>query len=68
MQLKQHQLKYSFDEAFDSKVKRGYVVKQSVAPGDKVTVNSDEIVITISKGPEIKVPDLKDMDMTKITE
>jgi beta-lactam-binding protein with PASTA domain len=66
--MKQHQLIYSFDEEFSSKIKRGYAVKQSIAAGDKVSVNSTSIVVTISKGPEIKVPDLKKLDMTSITE
>ena len=66
--MKQHQLNYKFDEEFSSKIKRGYAVKQSVGAGDKVLVNDNEIVVTISKGPEIKVPDLKKLDMTGITE
>ena len=66
--MKQHQLNYKFDEEFSNKVKRGLAVKQSIAAGEKVLVNDTEIVITISKGPEIKVPDLKKMDMTSITE
>lgn len=66
--MKQHQLKYKFKEEFDSKIKQGYAVKQSIAMGEKVKVNDTEIVITISKGPKIKVPNLKDMNITSITE
>ena len=66
--MKQHQLKYKFEEEFSNKIKRGYAVKQSIAAGEKVLVNDTEIVVTISKGPKIKVPDLKKMDMTSITE
>jgi beta-lactam-binding protein with PASTA domain len=66
--MKQHQLNYKFEEEFSSKVKRGLAIKQSIKAGDKVSANGNEIVVTISKGPEIKVPDLKKMDMTSITE
>ena len=66
--MKQHQLKYKFEEEFSNKIKRGYAVKQSITAGEKVLVNDTEIVVTISKGPKIKVPDLKKMDMTSITE
>ena len=66
--LKQNQLKYKFEEVFSSKVKKGLVVKQDVKPGTMVAVNDDRITISISKGPEIKIPDLKGMSMTDITE
>ncbi len=66
--MKQNQLKYKFEEEFSSKIKRGYAVKQSIAAGEKVNVNDTEIVVTISKGPEIKVPDLKKLDIASITE
>jgi len=66
--MKQHQLKYKFEEEFSSKVKRGYATKQNIAAGEKVNVNDTEVIITISKGPEIKVPDLKKYSITEITE
>ena len=66
--LKQYHLRYEFEEVFSSKVKKGYVVKQSVKAGTMVKINDDKIVISISKGPEIKIPNLKGMTMTDITE
>lgn len=66
--MKQHQLKYKFNDEFSSKVKKGYGTKQSIAAGDKVKVNDEEIVVTLSKGPKIKVPNLTKMDVTKLTE
>ena len=66
--MKQHQLNYKFDEEFSNKIKRGFAVKQSIAAGEKVNVNDKEVVVTISKGPEIKVPNLNKLDMTSITE
>lgn len=66
--LKQHHLNYEFEEVFSSNIKKGYVVSQSVKAGERVKINGDKIVVSISKGPEIKVPNLKGMTMTEITE
>ena len=66
--MKQYQLNYKFDEDFSKTIKRGLAIKQSIAVGDKVNVNDTEVIVTISKGPEIKVPDLKEMNITSITE
>lgn len=66
--MKQHQLKYSFDEDFSNKEKRGYGMKQNIEAGKKVKVNDQEVKVTISKGPEIKVPNLEGMTITEVTE
>ena len=36
--------------------------------GEMVKIHDEEVIVTISKGPEIKIPDLKKFDITKITE
>lgn len=66
--LKQHHLNYEFDEDFSSKIKRGFAVKQNVKAGTMVKVNDEKIIVTISKGPEIKIPDLTKMTMSEVTE
>ena len=66
--LKQNRLKYKFEDVFSSKIKKGLVVKQSIKSGTMVKVNDAEIVVGISKGPEIKIPNLKGMTMSEITE
>lgn len=66
--MKQHQIRYDFDNEFSSKEKRGYAVSQSVKAGKSVKVNDESVKVTISKGPKIKIPDLKGMDMTEVTE
>ena len=66
--MEDHQLKYKFNDEFSSKVKKGYGTKQSITAGDKVKINDEEIVVTLSKGPKIKVPNLTKMDVTKLTE
>lgn len=66
--MKQYQLKYEFDEDFSNTIKRGLAIKQNIAAGEKVSVNDTLVIVTISKGPKIKVPELKDMNMESITE
>lgn len=66
--MKQHQLRYSFDEEFSSKIKRGCAIKQNKKVNSKVKINEQEVIVTISKGKEIKVPNLKGMSMTEVTE
>ena len=66
--MKQHHLNYNFEEDFSSKVKKGYGLTQDVKAGDIVSVNDKAIIITLSKGPKIKVPNLKNMSSSKITE
>lgn len=66
--FKQHCLKYKFEEDFDKKIKKGNVKGQSVKPGEMVKVNDTEVVVTLSKGPEIKVPDLTKMSNSELIE
>ena len=66
--LKQNKIKYEFEDVFSSKVKKGFVVKQSIKAGTMVKVNDTKVVVSLSKGPEIKIPNLKGMTMTEITE
>ena len=69
--LKQYGIRYSLDEDFSNKVRRGYVLKQSIDPGTEISINSEEektLLVTISKGKKIKVPDLAKMNINEITE
>ena len=66
--MKQNQLSYKFSDSFSNKIKKGFVVKQSIEAGKSVKVNDETINITLSKGPKIKVPDMKNMSMTEVTE
>lgn len=66
--LKQNQLSYKFSDSFSSKIKKGNVIKQSIESGKSVKINDETINITLSKGPKIKVPDMKNMSMTDVTE
>lgn len=66
--LKQHNLRYEFEEDFHKSIKKGFVMKQDKAPGEMVKIDDEKIKVTISKGPEIKVPDLKEMSLDEITD
>lgn len=66
--MKQHQLRYDFDSDFSNSIKRGYAMKQSIAAGETVQIDDQRILVTISKGPKVKIPELKKMDLEKITE
>ena len=70
--LKQNGIKYEIDYDFSDTVKRGYVIKQSIKAGSMVSVDGTNelqktLVITISKGPKIEVPDLMKMSLEDIT-
>ena len=66
--LKQHHLNYKFEEDFSKDIKKGYVTRQNIVPGETVKIEDEEVVLTLSKGPEIKVPDLTKMSNTDLME
>ncbi len=68
--LKQHHILYQFDRDYSDDIKRDLVMKQSIKAGKMVKVeNEDEkVIVTFSKGAEIKVPELTKMDLTEITD
>ena len=67
--LKQHRISYDIERDFSNKIERGKVSNQSIEAGDMAPVNSENhLVLTISKGKSIKVPNLKKMTMVEITE
>ena len=67
--LKQHRIKYETKKVFSKKIERGNVANQSVKAGAMAKVNTDDkkVVLSISKGKSIKVPNLKKMSMVEIT-
>lgn len=66
--MKQNHLNYEFDDVFSNKIKRNHAIKQSIEAGETVHVDGDRIKVTLSKGPEIKVPDTSKMSITELTE
>ena len=65
--MKQHQLKYTLEKDFDEEIKKGYALRQNIAAGEIIADKETEIVVTISKGPKIKVPNLTKYTMEEAT-
>ena len=65
--MKQHKLRYEFKDDFSSKIKKGLALKQNIKAGEKVKVDDEKVVVTISKGPKVKVPDIKKMSISEVT-
>lgn len=65
--MKKHSLNYEFNSDFSKKIKRGYAAKQSIKAGEMVPVGGDSVIVTISKGKQIKIPNLKKMDLEELT-
>ena len=63
---KQHQINYEFKDGYSSKIKKGYVYKQSIKAGTMVPINDEIVTIYISKGPKIKVPDFSKYSLEDI--
>ncbi len=65
--LEQNGISYEFKEDFSKKIKKGNVMAQSKKAGTTIKIEEDKIEVTISKGTKINVPDLKQMNLTEIT-
>lgn len=58
-----YEIKYDFsDKKIDT------IINQSVAEGTTLTPLKDNVIITVSKGKQIKVPNLKNMKMAEIVD
>lgn len=66
--LKKNQVNYEIKYAFSNSIKKGYVIKQSIDAGKTINIKNDKVVITVSKGPEIKITELRGMSMSDITD
>ena len=60
--LKRYGIKYEIEYEFSDKIKKNYVISQ-----DKVNEIVDSIKLKVSKGVEIKVPNLSKMTTTEIS-
>ena len=55
--LKRNGINNDLKREFSSKVKKDYVLNQDIKAKTKVKPGRDKVVLTISDGKEIKVPD-----------
>ncbi|MCI8346496.1 MAG: PASTA domain-containing protein [Bacilli bacterium] len=67
--LKQHSIKYEIKREFSNHIKRDAVMKQNKKMGTMVKPNDEEnkVILTISKGKKIKIPDLSKYNVIEIT-
>lgn len=64
---KKYGLNYEFDKKFSKSIKKGQVMGQVQKAGDKINIHDDKVTIIISDGPEITVPNLRNMTTNEIT-
>ena len=64
--LGQNGITYEVKYEFSNKIKKGYVISTDPKSGSKLKAD-DHVVITVSKGKQIKVPNLKNKSMLYIT-
>lgn len=64
--LKRNAIDYELKYEFSKTIEKGKIISQSVTPNNTVKPG-DKIVLTVSKGKAIKIPKLKNMKMSEIT-
>lgn len=64
--FKQNRLDYDIDYDFSNNIKRGFIIKTDKEIGSILDKDS-KVKITVSKGKEIKVPNLKEYNIVEIT-
>lgn len=64
--LKRNGINYEIKYDFSNTIQKGYVMDQSISIGTTIDQKTDKMIITISKGSKIKVPDLKSMKVDEI--
>ncbi len=61
--LKRYAINYEIEYQYSNEIEKGYVMGQSV----KDEIVTDKLKLTISKGAQIKVPNIKNMTSSEIT-
>lgn len=64
--LKKYKIDYELEDDFSDKIKYDFVISQSISKGTKIKTSDEKIKLTISKGKQIKVPDLDNMSLEEI--
>jgi len=65
--LKRYGFKYVLEYEYSDKIEKNNVISQSIEKDTKVNPLETEITLTLSKGPKIKVINLKEMSVDEIT-
>jgi len=66
--LKRNGVKYKIEYEFSDTVLKDYVISSSIKEGTMIGFNSDDIILNVSKGKEITVPNLSAMNSAEITD
>lgn len=64
--LQNNGIQYELTYEFSDKVKKDYIISQSAKKGTTVDPKIDKVTLIVSKGKEIKSPDLKGMEVEEI--
>ena len=64
--LNRNAIEYELKYEFSDKVDKGHVISSDTKKGTKLSPG-DKVVLTISKGKEIKVPELRNMKLSEVT-
>ena len=65
--LKRNNIKYTLEYEFSDSVERNIVTKQDTEIDEEININENSVMLTISKGKAIIVPDLLKMTVEDIT-
>lgn len=66
--LKRNNIKYELEYEFSDEINKNTVINQNVESGKEINIKTDNIVLTLSKGKSIIVPDLTTMTVEEITD
>lgn len=66
--LKRNNIKYELQYSFSSEIKKNTVISQNIEENKEINIENDTVILTISKGKAIEVPDLTTMSVEEVTE
>lgn len=65
--LKRNNINYELQYEFDNEIKKDTVINQNIEVNKEINTKTDTIILTLSKGKAIKMPDLTAMTVEEIT-
>lgn len=66
--LKRNNIKYELEYEFSDEISKNTVINQNIESGKEINIKTDTVIITLSKGKSIIVPDLTTMTVEEITD
>lgn len=65
--LKRNGIKYSIEYEFSDTIDKNIVVSQNINANTNISINDDSVILNVSKGKSINVPNLLKMSVEEIT-